>query len=74
MSSEPITIASMLLKSCAIPPVNAPSDSIFWTWRSWASTVSRAAISAWAAASARSASASAWPTAAIRRRASVTIM
>ena len=36
-SMPPTTTASMLLKSCAMPPVSWPTASIFWTWRSWAS-------------------------------------
>ena len=40
-SMPPTTTASMLLKSCAMPPVSWPTASIFWTWRSWASAASR---------------------------------
>ena len=51
-SMPPTTTASMLLKSCAMPPVSWPTASIFWTWRSCASAAwrsSASALSAWLA-------------------------
>ena len=36
--SPPITAASKLLKSCAMPPVSLPIASIFWAWISWLSS------------------------------------
>ena len=41
MSSDPTTIASILLKSCAMPPVSWPTASIFWSWRVCASAAIR---------------------------------
>ena len=40
-SIPPTTTASILLKSCAMPPVSWPTASIFWTWRSCASAAMR---------------------------------
>ena len=34
----PITAASKLLKSCAMPPVSLPIASIFWAWINWFSS------------------------------------
>ena len=48
-SRPPTTTASMLLKSCAMPPVSWPTASIFWTWRSCASAAARSAASAFSA-------------------------
>ena len=39
---EPYTVASMLLKSCAMPPVSWPIDSIFCDWRNCSCTCSNA--------------------------------
>ncbi len=44
-SIPPTTTASILLKSCAMPPVSWPTASIFWTWRSWASAAWRSIAS-----------------------------
>ncbi|MCY1172854.1 hypothetical protein D9M73_129980 [compost metagenome] len=72
-SRPPRTTASMLLKSCAMPPVNWPTASIFWTWRNLLSCASstadaRATAASSSTARSRSASASAradarWPSA-----------
>ena len=45
-----MTTASMLLKSCAMPPVSWPIASIFCIWRTCASAASRVAISSTSAA------------------------
>ena len=44
-SRLPCTTASRLLKSCAMPPVNWPTASIFWAWRSSFSACLRTVIS-----------------------------
>jgi hypothetical protein len=41
MSMPPRMPVSMLLKSCARPPVSWPTASIFWLWRSWSSSCLR---------------------------------
>ena len=38
-SRLPMTTPSKLLKSCAMPPVNCPTASIFCAWRSWFSSL-----------------------------------